>query len=218
MSKLAEWFGMKEREVEHLRTATRSQAEFIDAFFARYCQLRGKRRWAEKTPRNIAYLDYIVAHFRKASIIHLIRDGRDVVCSLRTHPRSKIVHGKPIPLNTCNPMDRCVERWVHDVSAGLRYRTHPKYMEVKYEDLVDHPEMTIRKVLKFIGEQYEEEIMEYHKAEGPSRDKKYFDHSSDAIKPIHRQSIGRWKLELSDSEKKLFMARGGSLMKELGYE
>jgi hypothetical protein len=90
-------------------------------------------------------------------------------------------------------------------------------MEVQYEDLVNDPESTMKKVLRFIGEPYEESIMEYYKVGGRSRDEQYFDHSSEATKPIHRQSVGRWKSELTTMEQELFMRRAGDLMRELGY-
>jgi protein-tyrosine sulfotransferase len=216
--RLAARFGLEEEEVHRLIDSSRSQAEFIEMFFDAYRTLRGKRRWAEKSPRNILYLDFIFAHFHNAYIIHLIRDGRDVVCSLRTHPKSKLVGNEVVQLNTWNPIERCIERWVHDVQAGLEFRGHPRYMEVFYEDLVNDTPGTMRKVLEFIEEPFENSILEYYSVNDPSRDSRYFSQSSSATAPIHTQSLARWKRELSEQEYELFKKKAGGLMIHLGYD
>ena len=102
-----------------------SQAQFIDMFFAEYSSVTGKPKWAEKSPRNILVLDYIFEHFPKARFIHMIRDGRDTVCSLRTIPRREVVDGKLVDINTRNPLGPCIKRWLRDVRAGQAYRGDP---------------------------------------------------------------------------------------------
>src|SRR6056297_4213785 len=60
-------------------------------------------RWCEKTPKNIQFLDKIIEYFSDTvKIIHLVRDGRDVVTS--RHPK-----------HTPNEYWVSVERWVKDV-------------------------------------------------------------------------------------------------------
>ena len=44
---------------------------------------RGKTRWADKTPLYAMSLDFVTEVFPDAQIVHLIRDGRDVVVSHR---------------------------------------------------------------------------------------------------------------------------------------
>ena len=74
---LARTYGMPLGELVALRDGSTSQAAFIDAFAARVRSEAGKVRWAEKTPQNIRHLDWISHRFPQASIVHIIRDGRD---------------------------------------------------------------------------------------------------------------------------------------------
>src|SRR5688572_21024001 len=103
--KLARRFDLPEAAVGELFAKSGSQAELIDRFFALYSESRHKPRWAEKPPRNVLYLDYIFEHFPNARFVHMIRDGRDTICSLRTHPRHKVVDGKIVKLNTWHPIE-----------------------------------------------------------------------------------------------------------------
>ena len=42
---------------------------------------------------NIRNLDWIMPRLPHASVVHIIRDGRDVVCSMRQHPDWRWVDG-----------------------------------------------------------------------------------------------------------------------------
>ena len=55
----------------------------IDALLRRYAAAQGARRWGEKTPYHVSFLPAIFADFPDARIIHLVRDGRDVLESRR---------------------------------------------------------------------------------------------------------------------------------------
>ena len=61
-------------------------------------------RWAEKTPQNIRHLDWILERFPEASVVHVIRDGRDVVCSMREHPDWRWVDGAWLKVLVTRPL------------------------------------------------------------------------------------------------------------------
>jgi hypothetical protein len=215
--KLARRFGLQEAAVNRLFDSSGSQAEFIDRFFALYCEARHKPRWSEKTPRNVLYLDYIFEHFPKARFIHMIRDGRDTICSLRTHPRHKVVDGKIIKLNTWHPIEPCLERWINDVRAGLAFRGDPRYVEIRYEDLVARPRETLAPLFDFLGEAFDERVLEYHRERGQSRDATHFPQNPEATRPMYNQSIARWQRDLTAEELALVKRDAGPLLQELGY-
>src|SRR5438874_9918656 len=60
-----------------------AMAGLIHSIFMPYCQKQGKPRWAEKTPNNILVIDTLFTLFPAAQFIHMIRDPRDVLCSVR---------------------------------------------------------------------------------------------------------------------------------------
>ena len=96
----------------------------------------------------------------------MIRDGRDTICSLRTHPRHKVVDGKIVKLNTWHPIEPCLERWLNDVRTGLAFRGDPRYTEIRYEALVANPRETLTPLFDFLGEPFDERVLEYHRERG----------------------------------------------------
>ena len=186
---LAWLFDLGVDEITAMRRVSDSQAQFIEAFALRYCEARGKARFAEKTPRNVLVLEYLLSRFPRATFIHVIRDGRDVVCSLRTHPRYQLVDGVPSPLHTWNPIAQCADRWVSDTSAGLAYRDHPRVAEVRYEDLVLRPEETLRPLLDRLGEPWDDHTLDTS-GSGPSRDPARFPQNPEATGTPYASRLG----------------------------
>ena len=89
--------------------ASRCRAEFVDRLAAICCSATGKARWAEKTPRSVLNLPWILERFPNSKFVHVLRDGRDVACSLRTHPQHRLVKGRLVPTNTWKPMKYCAK-------------------------------------------------------------------------------------------------------------
>ena len=191
---------------------------FVDLFLARYAADRGRQRWAEKTPRDVRFLGYILKHFPRAKFIHMIRDGRDVVCSIRTHPRFRITDGKKVATRIRKPLGPCIDRWLYETEQGLRWRGHPNYFEVRYEDLVKTPEAQLRKLCDFVGEPWDPAMLDYHQHTGASRDVSNFIANEAATQPLSTRAIERWRKDLSAEELVLFHLRAGQRMVELGYD
>lgn len=215
--KLAARFETPIAEIWQLHRQTPDHAEFIDRFLTRYAQHRGKRRWAEKTPQNIRHLDWIKHHFPHAKIVHILRDGRDVACSIRTHPRVRYVNGQPVETGIRRPLAPCIRSWLDDTTAGLRWRGAADYYEVKYEDLVAETEWTLRKLCEFLGEPWEETLLEYHLQKGASRDPRHFIVNVAATQPLGDQAIQRWRRDLTPADLELFYRLAGDRLATLGY-
>ncbi len=216
--RLAFRFDLEELRVLEFRRGSSSRSEFIDKVFGAYCEMMNKPRWAEKSPPNVMQLDYIFKHFPKARFIHMIRDGRDVACSLRVHPRHKVVRGELVKRNTRNPMDICVREWVTNVRRGMMWRGDERYMEVRYEDLTGDTEATVRRILDFIGEPWDEGVLAFHTSESSSRDVTKFPQNPEVTGKIYQSAVAKWRKEMSAGEVELFRRLAGSLLVELGYE
>jgi protein-tyrosine sulfotransferase len=210
-------FGLGADTIERLLLTTRSQGEFVDRFFELYSRSRGKPRWAEKTPRNVRYIPFIFEHFPNARFLHMIRDGRDTICSLRTHPSRVVVDGRLTKVDTWNPIEWGIRRWVHDVEAGLRFRDDPRYMEVRYEDLILKPRETLVQVCEFIQEPFVDSLVEFYKVQDRSRDSRHFAPSVGATVPLYAESIGRWRRELNARDVATTKRIAGSLLIQLQY-
>ena len=216
--KLARRFDITPEAIAMLRQSAKDHAHFIEEFFSLYAATRRKPRWAEKTPQNVRHIDYIFAHFPNAKFIHVIRDGRDVVCSVRTHPRFRIVNGEKVPTNIRRPLAPCIDNWLRDTAAGMKSRGRPNYYEVHYEQLVESPEPTLRRLCEFIGEPWDGRMLDYHREPGPSREPTHFITNEAATRPLSRQALHRWRVDLSEDEQRLFYHEAGQRLTEFGYE
>lgn len=217
-ARLADLFDLDAGAVETLLKQAASQAEFIDRFFDLYRVQSNCKRWAEKTPNNIQSLDFLFEHFPKAKFLHMIRDGRDTVCSLRTHPRHKVVDGKLVKLNTNNPIPQCIDTWVRETSRGLAWRADPRYFELRYEDVVREPEPTLRRVFEFLEEPWDPIVLNFHEVQSASRDVTKFPQNPEALRKLSGGSLARWQKDLSAEELELFYEQAGELMRTFGYE
>ena len=106
-----------------LLAETRVPGDVRGRVLPRVAERRGKPRWAEKTPLNIAHLGWVLSHFPRARVIHVIRDGRDVVCSLRHHPVRRFIDGgwKSAPQD--RSVVSCTRQWLSLTGKGMAWRT-----------------------------------------------------------------------------------------------
>lgn len=214
---LAQKFDIPASSVHHMAESALSRAHFIDLFFQAYCHSAGKKRWAEKTPANLLNLDYIFQTFPHARFIHIIRDGRDVVCSLRTHPRHKVIDGELVPVKTWKPMDEVANVWASNIKTSRKYLGDPRYCEIRYESLVLDTEKTLTQMLEFVGEPWDPNMLNYHQVRTDSRDFTKFPQNPEATKPLQTAAIGRWQQDISPKDQAVFKAIAGDLLCELGY-
>lgn len=166
---------------------------------------QGKLRWGDKSPVNVNLIEGIFRYFPNARFIHAIRDGRDAVCSIRPHPPSfgNIHHSH-------NPWEKCVDLWCDWVEKGLRWQDDPRYCEIRYEDLASNPHDTINKLLEWLGEPWEADLLE------KSVRTKVSSHPG-VSKPVSEASVGRWKKDLPPDARALFRGRANDLLISLGY-
>ena len=180
--------------------------DFVRGWFETYMKRRGKRRWADKTPQTINILPYLWELFPSAKFVHVIRDGRDVACSI-------------IP-QTWGPstVKDAARRWVQCIENGVQHRGDAeRYVEVRYEHLATEPEREIRRVLEFIGEEFEPQVLNYHeqKYDMPAATESS---AAQVAKPLYTSSIGRWKRDLTPRELKQFLKIAGPTLEMLGYQ
>lgn len=214
---LAERFGFERGEVRRIRDAAASRPAFIEAFAGLCTQKAGKQRWAEKTPRNISRIGEIFRCFPEARFVHVLRDGRDVACSLRTHPRHKVVDGKLVPLDTWKPIAGCAKRWVQDIEGSRKWWGDPRFHAVRYEDLVLDPRPVLERLMAFIGEDWDEAMLAHASADSPFRDATRFAQNPEALGAVSTRSLSRWQRDLDARDKRIFKRIAGPLLVELGY-
>ncbi len=171
---------------------------FLDKQIPKSCN-----RWCEKTPKNVLFFLKILKHFNNnVKIIHIVRDGRDVVLS--RHPRAPDAYW-------VSP-----ERWVKDVSAGLVLKNHPNVHTVKYEDLVLDFEPTINDMCSFLEVETHSHLFNWHEHATMRRSSRV---DTAQTQLLMKDSIGKWKKpEYKERVEELLREpRAPEILKELAY-
>ena len=138
----------------------------------------GCKYWCEKTPKNVRFFGRLIKELtRRIKLIHIVRDGRDVVVS--RHPK--------------RPDDYWVspKRWIEDVTLGREVEHHARVLTIRYEDLVLNFKATAEVIGHFLqlGE-----TSAFHDFPAKATIQKSEAWSS-AIRPLDSGSIGRWKAD-----------------------
>jgi hypothetical protein len=188
-------------------------AALFDTFQSEYAHARGKVRWADKTPRYALCVDYLNELFPTCQVVHIIRDGRDVVASHRN------CWGYLSAL-------KAVRKWPWYVRAarasGARLSAEGRYHEVRYEDLVTDPKTTLHKLLDFLGEPWDDAVLEHDRWPHDVQPR-YLDFTSsrritNAQQPtIYRSRVGAGRRELDPLLRLLVTLLAGRTLRELGY-
>lgn len=194
------------------------RVKFIELVAAEAKEVYNKRVWGDKTARNVHRFGWILEHFPNAHVIHVIRDGRDVICSLRTHRRREVIDGQLFPTTTRVPLGLCSARWVNAVETGISYRGNHRYHEVRYEDLVFRPWATVVRVCEFLGLKFDPAMLSFHLFGGPLREPRRFPQNVEATRPLYRTAVGRWRRDLSETDTMDITRELSPLLSELGYD
>ena len=79
----AQFFDLDESATLKLAQNSESIYAFVSKLLNQYAGSLNKARWAEKTPGNVRHIGRILQHWPDAKVVHIIRDPRDVMASLR---------------------------------------------------------------------------------------------------------------------------------------
>jgi protein-tyrosine sulfotransferase len=168
---------------------SRSTREFIDAI-QRFCLEKSNRQlFAEKTPSNSYCFRQIAEIYPNCILIHPVRDGRDVVCSLMKRGFSNFA---------------AASSWLYNTVCAYACRDMPNYFEYKYEDLVVDPAAVMRRLCERASIPFDPQMLE------PQQEEKNWNYplsgvwSTDPSKPISAKSVGRYKTDLSRDDYAVF--------------
>jgi hypothetical protein len=176
---------------------------------------RGKHRWVEKTPVHIRMIDRVWAIYPDARVLFIVRDGRDVAVSLRKRFDS---------------FELGLRRWVDDNRQGLNWSDDPRFMRVRYEDLVKRYDETMPRICEFIDEPFEEGLIVYHnkpaydlsrEVRSPESEWRK-DHAEYRTWQMNQKLFdgsGKWIKEMTEEEKAAFKADRGAMQMliDFGY-
>jgi len=207
LERVREW-GVDPEDVRASLPERPTFAEAIQSIYQLYAESKGKPRFGDKTPLYMQRLDVLERAFPDARYVHIVRDGRDAALSMLAmtrKPRFNLSRPRGVGDFAC--------AWQREVRAARSFGRRRKYLELRYEDLVEQPESRLREVCAFLGLEYEPGMLEYHRREDPSL---YADHPRLAQPPV--RDARSWRKEMRPADAALFEAIAGELLTELGYE
>jgi len=218
VSRIASYYQLERKAVLDLVDGSKNLVDFAHRFYTGIAAKEGKQRWVDKAARYVRAVERLLTWFPRGRFIHVVRDGRDVACSMRHHPSEVVVEGAVVSQSVTRPIGECGGVWLAEASAGRAFHDHPRSLEVRYERLVSDPTAQVERVCRFIGEKFHVSML---KADGripaeaaPAR----FLTNAIAAGPVTRASVGRWTRELSKNERVKFDDAAGELLIALGYE
>jgi hypothetical protein len=177
--------------------------------------LVGSRRAVEQTPETAFVLEAVRRAFPHAQIVHIIRDGRDVVCSLLE--RGWLSAGRRGEDDARRPYGAEARFWVEPERAGefaqatdarraawawRRYVTTARVagagaFEIRYERLASDPAAVAHELALFL--------------DAPEAS------LGQALARAHSESVGRYVRELAPEQLGDVLVESGTLLRELGY-
>lgn len=192
-----------------LKQPIASYAQLVDAIMRTKAQSLGKARWGDKTPFYTPSIDVLWRLFPEAKIVHLVRDGRDVLLS----------HKKVSWLSNSLPKIAADWRWMTTICHKVGSVRGPDFfLEIKYEDLVRQPEAILRQICAFLGEEFAPEMLLYHRTarqEVPTESLRWHESSVQAPDPA---KLLQWKTRLSRADRIIFEQIAGDTLDLFGYE
>jgi len=181
----------------------------LEYLIKQYALKTGKNNpdiWVDHTPSNIKNAERLLKLFSEVKFIHLVRDGRAVAASI-------------LPLDWgANTIYKAALSWKKRLieNINVENRLNNKILKrVKFEDLVQHPEKTIRDICNFLEIDYQETMIEGTGFRTPAYTKKQ--HSLVGKGPTTSE-ISAWERLLSKRQIEIFESINSDLLTYLGYD
>ena len=181
------------------------------------CRIPGPGPFGWKMGFTLFMMPMVLDAFPDARVVHLIRDGRDVMLS-RLNARmdfdsalNRLVvfgdadvttwRGRPLTAQTVaahrNELE--MQHWVTAVGFGLRGRAYgSRYLEVRYEEVCTEPEAQFERIFAFLDVPFLPETRAW------------------LASNVYRTRVGKWR-RLPPEELDAALAIGGDLLRRLGY-
>lgn len=176
--------------------------------------LARRLRAVEQTPETSFVLPAALRAYPEAKVVHMVRDGRDVVCSLLAkgwlreregaddvgmpygaYARSWVEPERVQEFERSSEARRAAWAWRRYLSAVRA--TAPGALEVRYEELAADPAATAQRIAGHLDADVEPLVQ--------------------ALRAMHAESVGRWRRDLMPEQLADVEAEAGPLLRELGY-
>lgn len=181
--------------------------EFYSGLFERHAVAQGKQRWGEKTPFHSRHIAEMATVFPDAVFVGIVRHPGAVVHSLMR----KFHYGVEDAAAYWDSTNKEILR------RGLELGDD-RFALLRYEDLVEHPENTLRELVEWLGEPWSDDLLRHHDVQAARGAPRISAGSTRTRDPITTDLADRWAEALQAPERELLGSRTGALAGFLGYD
>jgi hypothetical protein len=215
-----EWLGSKAFRVSGLEAAEieskllsgcHDAGDFLRIIMDEVARKQGVDRWIDSTPTNVPHMLRIQKDFEDALFVHIIRDARDVALSL-----DKRSWSRPLPWDRKRSLLAAGLYWEWIVRKARRMGTilKSKYLEVRYEELVQRPRETLATVGDFLQQDLNYDRIQQASIGSVIKPLTSFEED---LKEGRFTPVGRWKDKFAPDQLIEFESLVGAYLQKLGY-
>jgi tetratricopeptide (TPR) repeat protein len=166
----------------------------------------GATRFTDKMPLNETHLGLIALLFPEAPLIHVLRHPLDIMVSAFSNA---FTHG----FFCASDLETAARHYVRVMDLVQHYRAEMtlRYLPIRYEDIVAEQEASVRTLLTFIGEDFNEACLTFHENRRYARTASY----AQVAEPLYERSVYRYRHYLTHLEPVLPILR--PMIERLGY-
>jgi len=202
-----------ERLSARILSECRNGGDFIRVVMDSVAGEQKTQRWAVYDPDNVLHVERVKRDIPNALFVHIIRDGRDIALSLK-----KMSGFTPLPWDR-DQTESLVATSLYWEWMVRRGRSHGRefsadYIEIRYEDLITNPRVTLAKLGDFIDHDLDyDRIQRAGLGRLAETNSSFREEGKEKINPL-----GRWKERLAHADVAAIEATVGDCLQENGYE
>lgn len=132
--------------------------------------------FGEKAPENIVHIKELQSAFPGSKFIIMVRHPLDVIYSI--YENASHINGlKYSPGDILKFVKPVIKRYLNTI---IKYKKedHPHHLLIKYEELINDPQLILVKICQFLGIEFEPQMLDY-------QNKKEFSDRGNNMKKIH---------------------------------
>lgn len=133
--------------------------------------------YLSKKPSDVTHIKRILLNDPKLHVIYMLRDPRSVITSI--HPSKSDIYFASF------------ERWQRYEVAANELKDHPRFLEIRYEALINDPDreqQRIAKAFAFLNQDHPFSIYDKH-----AKASKKAEISLKGLRPISNQNLSSWQ-------------------------
>ena len=168
-----------------LRQARENYFRYTELFIGKTI---GDKLLIDKNPALNVLIPAVVRIFPEARFLVALRDPRDVCLSCFM---------QPLAINPVSSAYLTLEGTATQYASVMGFwrtmlpRMRNPSLEVRYEEVVEDLELGSRRVMDFLGVEWDERVLRFHEhaRNKPVRSPSY----ADVVKPVFKTAVGRWR-------------------------